>query len=321
MHEAIAGFAKQFAWEPKVERPTKKKFKRVIVAGMGGSHLAADLLKSVHREIHMNIHRDYGLPFIAPSERSDTLVIASSYSGNTEETIDAFKEAGKKGVARAAIAIGGKLEKVARAARVPYVQMPDTGIQPRSALGFSIKGLAALMELSSFTMELSRLAKTLKPAAKEARGKTLARTLKGTIPMVYASTMNEAVAYNWKIKCNETGKIPAFYNVIPELNHNEMTGFDHTLKSAGLSKKFTVLFLADDDDNPRVQKRMAILIKLYRSRGLQCVTVPLKGDGRWMKIFSSLVLADWIAYYTALSYGAEPEQVPMVEEFKEMIAR
>ena len=321
MQDAILKFAQQFAWEPVVERPRKRAFKRIIVAGMGGSHLAADLLMSVHPEIPMGIHRDYGLPHIAQSDLRHTLVIASSYSGNTEETIDAFKEARRRGVATAAIAIGGKLGTLARKTRVPYVQMPDTGIQPRSALGFRIKGLCALMGFDAVNAELVQLSKTLKPALLEHKGKALARALKGSTPLICASVRNEAVAYNWKIKFNETGKIPAFYNVVPELNHNEMTGFDHTSKNAMLSKRFAILFLTDEDDHPRVQKRMVILAKLYRQRGLVCTLVPFRGKNRWMKIFSSLILGDWAAVHTAGLYGAEAELVPMVEEFKKLMTQ
>lgn len=320
MRNAILSFAQQFAWKPEVERPAKKTFKKIVVAGMGGSHLAADLLKSANQTLPLTFHRNYGMPPIPSSERSSTLLIASSYSGNTEETIDVFRDAGNMKVARAAIAVGGTLQALARKAHVPYVQMPDTGIQPRSALGFSIKGLAALMGFSSIETELSLLAKTLKPSVFEGRGKAFAKTLKGSIPLIYASAQNEAIAYNWKIKLNETGKVPAFYNVVPELNHNEMTGFDSTKKNALLSKRFFVIFLSDDCDDPRIQKRMIVLRRLYGAKGLRCVVVPLKGANRWMKMFSSLVLADWIAYYTALLYGAEPEQVPMVEEFKKKIS-
>lgn len=319
MRDAILGFAKQFSYQPVVERPLRKKFQKIIVAGMGGSHLAADILKSADPTFPMQIHRDYGLPYIPKNELPQTLVIASSYSGNTEETFDAFKEAGKQRVARAAISVGGTLGRLARKEGVAYVQIPDTGIQPRSALGFSIKGFAALMGLVLLNRELDALSKTLKPLSFEHKGKVFARTLKESVPLIYASARNETVAYNWKIKLNETGKIPAFYNVLPELNHNEMTGFDYTTKNKKLSKRFAVIFLADSEDHLHIQKRMNILTRLYRARGLACYAIPLRGANRWMKIFSSLVLADWTAYYTALAYSAEPEQVPMVEEFKKMI--
>jgi glucose/mannose-6-phosphate isomerase len=319
MRDAILEFPKQFYYAPDVQRPSRKKFTHVIVAGMGGSHLAADVLKGYDHTLSIVIHRDYGVPYIAPEKKKHTLLIASSYSGNTEETIDAFHQAGKQGIARAALSVGGTLMRLARAARVPFIRIPDTGIQPRCALGFSITALAALMGLERVIAELSGLSKTLKPLSLEQQGKSLAKQLKGSVPLVYASTPNEAVAYNWKIKFNETGKIPAFYNVLPELNHNEMTGFDIAPVTEKLSKRIKVLLLKDGADHPRVITRMNVLSRLYRKRGLEVIPIALRGKTRFTRMFSSLILADWAAYYTAAQYGLESEQVPMVEEFKRMI--
>lgn len=321
MRDAIVEFAKQFYYAPEVERPSRKKYQHFIVAGMGGSHLSADVLKGYDPTLSVSVHREYGIPFIAPEKRKHTLLIASSYSGNTEETIDAFHEAGRQGVDRAALSVGGTLMKLARKEKVPYIQMPDTGIQPRSALGFSMKALVALMGLDSVADDLSRLAKTLKPLALEQKGKDLAKRLKGAVPLVYASSANESLAYNWKIKFNETGKIPAFSNVLPELNHNEMTGFDIRPQTEKLSKRFHVLFLRDAADHPRIIRRMDIVKRLYVQRGLHCENITLSGATRLQRMFLSLLLADWAAYYTATRYGLESEQVPMVEEFKKMIAR
>jgi len=152
--------------------------------------------------------------------------------------------------------------------------------------------------------------------------------LKNYIPVVYASNYNLSLAYNWKIKLNETGKVPAFYNVFPELNHNEMTGFsagggsafggDDSVKK--LCDKFYFIILKDTENNPKILKRMEVLEKLYKERNLRVEAIELKGKDTWHKIFSSLILADWVAYYTALEYGLEPEQVPMVEEFKKLIS-
>ncbi len=321
MREAILNFAKQFSYTPRVERPLKRPYETIIVAGMGGSHLSADILKGADPTLPIIIHRDYGLPHVPAAKKKTTLLIASSYSGNTEETIDAFLKAGKAGIDRAAISVGGKLGELARKEKVSYVQMPDTGIQPRSALGFSVKGLLALMKLSRHSRGLAALSDSLRPERIEPAGKKLATTLRGYVPVVYASGRNESIAYNWKIKMNETGKIPAFYNVLPELNHNEMTGFDIKDSIKKLSQNFFVLFLRDEEDDPRIGKRMSVLTRLYKDRGLPCADVPLKGDTRWMRIFSSLVLADWAALYTAEHYGLEAEQVPMVEEFKKLILK
>lgn len=320
MSDAIKNFAKQFSYEPIIENgdgfaPKKK----IIVVGMGGSALAAGLLKTWNPNLDIRVHRDYGLPFISTEEKADTLVVASSYSGNTEETIDAYEQAGTQGLTRVAVAVGGALLEAAKKDGTPYIQLPNTGIQPRSALGFSFKAHLKFLGLADALKEISSLAKELNPVAFEEDGKKLAEKLRGYVPIIYSSARNESIAYNWKIKFNETGKIPAFYNCVPELNHNEMTGFDVKDTSEHLSKGFLFVFLRDKQDHPRVQKRMETLEGLYKDRKLSVITIDLEGVHPFYKIFSSLVLADWAAVYTASQYGLESEQVPMVEEFKKLV--
>jgi glucose/mannose-6-phosphate isomerase len=138
---------------------------------------------------------------------------------------------------------------------------------------------------------------------------------------VYASGRNRAIAENWKIKFNETGKIPSFYNVVPELNHNEMTGFDSKGRTAPVSRHFHFVFLKDGGDDRRITKRMSVLEKLYKDRGFKAEIVLLQGKNEVHKIFNALNLADWTAYHTGLLYAVDPEQVPMVEEFKKLIGR
>lgn len=322
MYEAIKSFARQFAYEPIIENAESlTSFAKFVVVGMGGSHLAADLLKIRDPETDFIVHHDYGLPTMSDELLQNRLILLSSYSGNTEEVIDAFKEAGKKKLPRAAIAIGGTLLELAKKERVPFVQMPDTGIQPRSALGFNLKALLKIMNEKEALQETEKLAAILKPEEWEREGQSLARKLKGCVPIVYASARNLPIAYNWKIKFNETGKIPAFYNVFSELNHNEMTGFDVKPSTKALSKPFSFIVLKDETDHPQIIKRMEILAELYRDRGLPITEIDLDNTkGVFYKIFSSLVLADWTTYYTAGEYGVEPEEVPMVEEFKKLIA-
>ncbi|MDD5068395.1 MAG: bifunctional phosphoglucose/phosphomannose isomerase [Candidatus Pacebacteria bacterium] len=321
MDKAIRDFAKQFAWKPKIEDEDKLQvFGQVVVGGMGGSHLSADLLSALDVEIPITIHRNYGLPFYTEAQRSETLYIASSYSGNTEETIDFAKTAFDKGLNLAVIAVGGKLIQFAEKNDIPRIVLPDTGIQPRSALGFSLLALVTLLGNKKLLKELNTLATKLDPKALETKGKELAKKLSGSVPVIYASDKNMSVAYNWKIKLNETGKIPSFCNVFPELNHNEMTGFDRAGKTKSLSEKFVFLFLSDDADHPQNRKRFKVTKKLYEDRGIVVYEYPLSGATRSEKVFSSLLLADWTAYHTAMLYGVEAEQVPMVEEFKKLIS-
>ncbi|MDP7466031.1 MAG: SIS domain-containing protein [Candidatus Pacebacteria bacterium] len=315
MYEAIKNFNKQFEYEPVIENEDKLERKnKFIVAGMGGSHLSAGLLKIWRPDLDLTIHRDYGLPDVPNS-----LVILSSYSGNTEEIVDAFEKGIKNNLSMVVISIGGKLIELAKENSIPYIQMQDTGIQSRSALGYSLRALLKVMEEENMLKELNALSESLDPSSYEEAGKALSKKLKDKVPVVYSSTQNMPIAYSWKIKFNETGKIPAFYNVFSELNHNEMTGFDIEDSTKELSQNFHFIILRDKEDNPRVLKRMEVLEKLYKDRGLSVDVINIEGKDKYHKVFASLLTADFAAYYTAQMYGLEAEQVPMIEEFKKLI--
>jgi glucose/mannose-6-phosphate isomerase len=187
------------------------------------------------------------------------------------------------------------------------------------ATGFGFRALLKLMGENRGLSESALLAKSLKSFEAGRYGKALARKLKGQVPIIYSSYKNFSIAKNWKIKFNETAKIPAFCNFFPELNHNEMTGFDLKDSTRPLSQRFYFLFLKDPDDSKQMIKRMNITERLYRERGLPTEVVILNGKSSLAKIFSSLLLADWTAYYLAEEYGVDSEQVPMVEEFKRLI--
>ncbi|MFQ5787717.1 MAG: bifunctional phosphoglucose/phosphomannose isomerase [Thermodesulfobacteriota bacterium] len=312
MIDAIRNFNKQFEYEPIIENEDKLERKdKFIVAGMGGSHLAADLLKISRATLDMIIHKDYSLP----EDINDRLLILSSYSGNTEEVIGALEKGIEDNLKMAVISIGGKLIELAKENSIPYIQIPDTGIQPRSALGYLLKALLKIIGEEKMLKEVSELADTLNPSEYEDQGRTLAEKLKGKVPVIYSSTQNMPVAYNWKIKFNETGKVPAFYNVFSELNHNEMQGY--AVKE--LSENFYFIILKDKEDNKRVLKRMEVLEKMYKDRGMPVEVIEIEGKDKYHKIFASLILADWTAYHTAQMYGLEAEQVPMIEEFKKLI--
>ncbi|MCH7828293.1 bifunctional phosphoglucose/phosphomannose isomerase [Patescibacteria group bacterium] len=317
--EAIENFASQFAYNPVIENQKNwQKFEKFLLVGMGGSHLQGGIMRMLKPSLDFMIHQDYGLP---PYASKDRLVIVSSYSGNTEETVSAFKEAVEKGFPLAVSSVGGKLIELAKEHQVPYVQIPDTGIQPRSAIGYTLRALLKLTGEEELLRESSELAARLRPKEFEDAGKALAKRLFGKIPVVYSSRRNQPIAYNWKIKFNESAKIPAFYNVFPELNHNEMAGFSAKGGPASFNHLFCVILLKDTKDHPRIQKRMEVTEQLYRERGVQVETKELEGKSLPERIFSSLLLADWTAWYTAKEYRTEPEEVVMIEEFKKQIAK
>ena len=286
---------------------------------MGGSNLASGILKKALTHRLIIEHRDYGLPNFPEALLQQCLVIVSSYSGNTEEALDAFDSALELGLPLAAVSVGGRLIEKAKTQGVPYVQIPDTGLQPRSALGFSLLALLKLLGEEAVLRETEGLQYQLKPQDWEASAKDLALKIKDKVPIIYASLSNLAIAHIWKVTFNETGKIPAFYNVFPELNHNEMASFGATPQSQPLAEKFHFIFLKDEDDDPRIAKRLDKCQKIYGDRGLPVTVLNLEGQSLLDKIFNSAILSAWTAYYTAELYGADPETMPLVEEFKKLI--
>lgn len=321
MHKSISNFSKQFLFEPSVENKTgDKKFSKFMVAGMGGSNHATELLLACNPSLDIIVHRDYGLPPIHDGALTNALVIASSYSGNTEETIDAFHAALEKKLPLAAVATGGTLLELAQKHAIPYIQLPrDPGLEPRTALGYSVIALMKLMGLEQEMQKIKNLSRDFRADLYEARGEMLAHILKNKIPVIYASRANGALAYVWKINLNETGKVPAYHNVFPELNHNELNAFDLSDSTRRLGEKFHFVLLQDTADHPRIIKRMEVTQKLYRDRGLAVEVVALDGASRMHRIFSSVVLSYWMSYYIAKQYNRSPEGVPVIEEFKKLI--
>lgn len=320
MYESLKNFYKQFEFEPKLENAkTLKKYPTYIVAGMGGSNLVTGLLKTWKPNLDIIAHRGYGLPNLPGKTLKQSLLIASSYSGNTEETLDAYQKALKAKIPAVAVASGGKLLDLAKKYEKPYIQLPYNGVQPRVALGYSVLSFLKIISDPALLREARTLAQGLKSTEYERGGKVLARKFKGVVPIIYASERNSALAYIWKIVLNESAKIPAFFNLFPELNHNEMTGFDVKENTRDLSQKMLFAFLKDAHDHPRILKRMNVTERLYRERGLPVEVIIVNGKSPLHKLFSSVLIAQWTAFYLAKEYGIDPEPVPLVEEFKKLI--
>lgn len=320
MKEAIRNFPIQLKFEPEIENSKNLfKAKKFIISGMGGSHLAGDLLKIHDPYFDLIIHCDYGLPKISEDDLKNRLTIISSYSGNTEEAIDGFDKAINLKLPLAVISTGGKLLELAKKHNVPFVKIPDTGIEPRSALGFS---MISMLKLMSKEKEIVQIKDSFLDVEKaEKLGKSLADKLKNYVPVVYASSKNSSIAYNWKIRFNETGKIPSFCNVFPELNHNEMVGFDGENKTKDLIKNFYFIFIKDDQDDQRILNRMDVLEEIYKEKGLLIENFELEGNNVWEKIFSSLLLADWAAYYMAQLYKLNAQETEIINRFKKIIGK
>jgi glucose/mannose-6-phosphate isomerase len=293
-------------------------FKNVIICGIGGSALPANILNSVTLpSVPVFIHRDYNLPSFASQ---NSLIICISYSGNTEETISALEDAIKRGFKTIGIATGGKVEEICNKNNILLAKIPS-GIQPRSATGYLFATLATILYNCGITGDISNeITKTAEELAKinlalEKEGKNLAKKLSKKIPVVYASNKFKAVARIWKIKFNENSKIPSFHNYFPELNHNEMVGYSNIKKTTPLH----ILIIKDSQDHERTIKRMNLLAGILKKKGVKIDFVETKNGSLMFRVFSSLLLGDWTSYYVAINQKINPTPVLMVEEFKKSL--
>lgn len=310
MRQAILDFSSQLRADLEVVNVDRLiKSDKFILCGLGGSALAAGLFKVYRPTFDLLIHRDYGLPRVPRYFLEGSLLILSSYSGNTEEVLDTLKLALARGLKLAVVASGGELLAQAKQLRLPYVVL-SSGLPPRLAVGAAFAALARLFRDNGALAELTQLARSFQPAIYEVTGETLAKSVGDKLPIIYSSTVNYFLAYNWKIRLNETGKIPAFCNILPEMNHNELEVLD---------PNFFYILLRDESDQPRIQRRFAILAEMLKARGGLFEEVQLAGSPL-EKIFRSVSLADWTAYHLALAAGRDPIATPLVEEFKKRLS-
>ncbi len=318
MEEQILHFADQFAWEPDIVNAERlpEQTASIIVCGMGGSHLGARLLLRHDPTLDIRIHSDYGLPS-EPAERLRTsLIVASSYSGETEETLDAARAAVADGLAVAVITTGGALADFAREQELPLILLPKQNVEPRMAVGATMLALARLMRAADLEKDIREIGMHIDVHAGEIEGKALAERLGGSIPVIYASSRNASLAYFWKIALNETSKIPAFYNLFPEVCHNELSGFDAVPSARDLSSHLHVLQLNDRDDHPRITKRMSVMRELLEARNVTVTTIELAGRNGLEKALEGILAGIWTAVAVAKAYQAPDAATPLIAEFK-----
>lgn len=324
MFESIKKVKEQFLWDPTLQgKPFDfaqvKQPLRVVVCGMGGSNLASGFLEMVRPDLDILVHRSYGLP--ANIKKND-LIIISSYSGNTEEALDSFEKAIGGGFNTVVISAGGRLLELAKEKQILYIQPPISNIQPRMATGYSFLAMLKIMGDEENLKNAQEFGKNFNPEKFKEEGMMLAEKLQRKIPIIYASWNNKAIAYAWKVKINETAKIPAFFNIFPEVNHNEMIGFltggttPEGVCGGAINPCF--IFLKDTTDHQQIQKRMEITEKILKEKGFDFVTTTLNGS-KFEKIFNSLTIVDWASYNLAKNSGFDPEDSSIIEEFKNKI--
>ena len=303
----------------------------IIVIGMGGSAIGGDLLRTLLSSqllIPFHVCRHYRLPEYVDDE---SLVIVSSYSGNTEETLSAFEDALDRKAMIAGITTGGMLEETARLNEVPYLKIPP-GLQPRAALGYSLVPIMVFLEkiglIESVADQLARTIKRLmiqrekyieSESSETNTAKMLAEMMHEKMPIIYGGpTLTDVVAMRWKGQICENSKNMAFANQYAEFNHNELVGYNELI--ARHKDHLMVVQLRDKDDHPKITRRMEIVAAIIRKLGVEVVEIDSVGELPLERIFSLIQLGDFVSYYLAILNGVDPTPVEAIETLKEELA-
>ena len=303
---------------------------KVVVLGMGGSAIGADLVKSLvaaEAKIPVIVHRDYGMPAFVDEK---TLLIASSYSGNTEETLSGFEPALKTKAKKIAMTTGGRLQQMAEASNIPVFKIEYIA-QPRAALGFSFMPTLAVMQklglIKDKTIDVAETVRVLEKLAEKLDeesfiatnpAKQMAMRLHGCLPVIYGAGIAAEAAHRWKTQINENSKAWAFYEIFPELNHNATVGFP---LPEDIAHKIRVILLRSPLFNQRVKMRYDVTCELLKQAGVQYEFVNSEGVSPMAQMISLVSIGDYVSYYLAILYKVDPSPVKVISYLKDRLAK
>jgi glucose/mannose-6-phosphate isomerase len=306
------------------------RINKIIILGMGGSAIGGDLVSSLvasESKIPVQLCRDYDLPEYADAE---TLVIASSYSGMTEETLSAFGKALEKPSRKIAITTGGKLKTLCQNRGIPVISF-DYKSPPRAALPFSFFILLGLFQklkiiknqTDSVRITLSNLNNlevTINEKIPQSRNpaKILAQKLLGCLVVIYGAGITSEVAHRWKTQINENSKTMAYYETFPELNHNAVVGYSLPLS---IVRNTRVIILDSDLLYERTRLRLQITQNLLRKAGIEYQVLNGAGKSALSQMMELVLLGDYVSYYLALLNGVDPSPVDSITYLKENLAK
>ncbi|MGO9488088.1 MAG: bifunctional phosphoglucose/phosphomannose isomerase [Solirubrobacteraceae bacterium] len=300
----------------------------LVVAGMGGSAIGGALARAAlgdHASRPIFVTRAYGLPtWTTP----DTMVLLASYSGETEETLACYESAGALGARRTVVTTGGRLAEMARADGVPVIPLPG-GFQPRAAVAYMIVAaleVAALCgagprltsEIDVAASHIEQLVAEWGPdASEDSLAKEVARGLLGTTPVIAGAGLTTPIAYRWKTQINENAKQPAFSHELPELDHNELAGWE----GAPDVGRFSAVFLDDSDAHPRVKQRMDLTEQMIAGSAVSSFRLETRGQTAIERVLSLVLLGDLVSIYLATLRGVDPGPVKVLDELKAELAK
>jgi glucose/mannose-6-phosphate isomerase len=310
----------------------KRDFKNIVFAGLGGSAIGADLVKSYlyfESKVPIAVAREYELPAYVDT---GTLAFISSYSGNTEETLSAYSQAKEKGACIIAFSSGGKLKEYALKDGLTFIEIPQ-GLPPRAALGYSSIVPLCILARLGFIRNIGTYVNEMIKALEELRDKNLksnigsrdniakyfAQKLYNKLTFIYSSSVHfDAVATRFRGQLSENSKALALTHVFPEMNHNEIVGWENPKR---LFKNFVVIMLRDKYMHPRVAMRMDITKEVIQKEGVSVLEIWSRGRDLLSRMFSLIYIGDFISFYLAILYGIDPTPVDKVSYLKRKLGQ
>jgi len=330
MKKLIEGFTLQLASALKIGQSVDlvrpgSDIRNILITGMGGSGIGANLVESLtfgRIPIPINVCKGYNIPqFVSPH----TLFIACSYSGDTEETLAAINKAMLKRAHIICITSGGKMLELAKEYNLFWIQIPGGSKSPRGNLGYmmvslfyalyhtNLIGAAFIKETENAIEYLDRGEKAIQSEAE-----LIAKKLKGKFPIIYCDERLKAMAIRFQNQLNENAKQLAHVNTFPEMNHNEIAGWqfpEPVLQTA------QVVYLYSDHDHPRVEKRMEICRDIFEKRSNPIIDIVAEGASLLEQYYYLIHLTDWISYFLARENGVEAAPVEAIEYLKDELAK
>jgi glucose/mannose-6-phosphate isomerase len=335
MRNLILNFPKQVEEAIAIGVNAKLKIKtkgieNIVISGLGGSAIGGDLIRAYFADkcdVPVIVNRHYYFPEYVGK---NSLVVISSYSGNTEETTASYKDAIKRKAKIFCITSGGEVEKMAKKYKHPYIKIPG-GFPPRAALGYSFfPTLIALSKLGFIKDQKKEIKETLKLLSdlstrysnhdvQDNHALNLAKKLLGKLPLIYSGADKfDTVNTRWRGQITENSKTLAFGHVFPELNHNEIVGWE-VLKD--IMKNIHVIILRDKEDYQRIQLRMDVTKGIIGGLADGVTEVYSEGKSLLARMFSLLYLADWLSFYLAMLNGVDPNPVKKIDFLKEELGK
>ena len=330
MKPLIEGFAQQLRKALKVGQdaklnPAKEEIHHIVNCGMGGSGLSGKLVASIVQDelkVPLSAVKSYSIPAFV---NKNTLFIASSFSGNTEETIEGLQKALNAGAQCCTISSGGKILEMAEEHGLDFIQLPVDSENPRANFGHSTIQLLFMLHYkglisTSFINQLESTISLLEQEEKEIqeKAKKWGNSIKGYLPILYAESRISPVAIRFQQQISENGKHLAHVNEFPDMNHNELVGWEHPEQVLSDSKVF---FLKTDYDHPRVHERFRICQDILSKKAASVNMVEAKGKSLLEQCFYLIHLTDWISYFLGLANDADPYEVKVNDYLKSELSK